>query len=292
MFGGIAVWRNLLCVAYSEARSKVWLIDLDDSRVLSHWEFGGDEGGFASAGGVAFGPHGEVFVADSANHCVRWFTAFGKTVGSLGEPIRRGPMARERDRRGVLDTPRSVAAHEDRIYIGCGERKLVCGVQCYDLDGESRVPLRSMGESDSRFGAPRGLHADALGLLVADTLNGKIQRFDANGRFIAQFATAPDGETVARPVAVVRLLEGRVLVLDAGDRPGLQCFAPDGEPSALGSEWRSHLDHAVALATDPKGRVYISDRDGERVQRFAPDLAFESVTVDVASLARDDLLDF
>ena len=68
MFGGIAVWRNLLCVAYSEARSEVWLIDLDESRVLSHWQFGGGETGFASAGGVAFGPHGEIFIADTANH--------------------------------------------------------------------------------------------------------------------------------------------------------------------------------------------------------------------------------
>ena len=40
MFGGIAVAKNLLCVASADARGRVFLVDLDERRVVSSWEFG------------------------------------------------------------------------------------------------------------------------------------------------------------------------------------------------------------------------------------------------------------
>ena len=287
MFGGIAIWRNLLCVAYSEVAARVVLIDLDGLRPLSHWSFG--EGlRRVAPGGVAFGPHGEVFVTDPHNDCVRWFTAFGKTVGVLGESSDRGPLARERDRPGTLDAPRSVAVIDSMIYVGCGERQLAHGVQRFGLDGDPRAPLRSSGDPERRFGAPRGLFGDSLGLLVADSLNGVVQRFDTEGRFIAEFSTARRAGERSRPVDVLRRPDGDVLVVDGGDDPGLRGFAIDGAPwSGCLHSANECLEHPIALTKDDAGRLYVSDRDGERVCRFSPELEFDGVVFDARHTAEE-----
>ena len=46
MFGGIAVGGNLLCVAHSDVRGRVILVDLDERRVVSYWEYGPESGGW------------------------------------------------------------------------------------------------------------------------------------------------------------------------------------------------------------------------------------------------------
>jgi hypothetical protein len=43
----------------------------------------------------------------------------------------------------------------------------------------------------------------------------------------------------------------------------------------------------VALATDAQRRVYVLDHHGERVVRFAPDLRFDAVLVDLAEQLDD-----
>jgi hypothetical protein len=72
-----------------------------------------------------------------------------------------------------------------------------------------------------------------------------------------------------------------VLVIDAGDQPAVLAFATDGKPMPAG-DLAARIEHGVALTADEQGRIYVLDRHGERVQRFHPDLTFDSVLVDLA----------
>jgi hypothetical protein len=281
MFGGIAVARNLLCLAYSEARGKVFLVDLDERRTVSFWEYG-QENGYADAGGVAMAPDFSLYVADTRNDLVRWFTPFGVEIGRLGATSDRGPGAARRDQTGILDRPRSVAIHDSTVYVACGEQELRRGVQRFRRDGSVLEPLRAFGEVEGMFGAPQGLFADDLGIVVADTLHGLLQRFGPDGRFIGQVSTATPQGPSSRPVAVVRLADGDLLVADRGDQRGLARFSVDGEPR----RWKcdAEFDGPIDLARDRKDRIYVLDRDGERVQRLHSGLGFDTLIVDVAEI--------
>ncbi len=286
MFGGIAVAKNLLCLAYSEVRGKIFLFDLDERRLVSFWEYGPEEqAGYADAGGVAMALDFSIYVADTRNDVVRCFTPFGKQVRQLGVPVNRGPGAMARDRAGVLDRPRNVAVWESTVFVACGERELRRGVQRFERSGAIIKPLPAFGDVTKRFGAPRGIWVDELGIVVADTLHGVVQRFGPGGQFIGDFKTAGVAGESSRPVAVLRLSDGDLLVADHGDRRGIWRFSCDGVPHG---PLRVDFDDPVDLASDHKGRIYVLDRDGERVQRLRPDLSLEGLIVDVAEILHGD----
>ncbi len=282
MYGGIAVTRNILCLAYSDVAGRVFLADLDEKRPVAFWEYVGTGGSYADAGGVAMAEDHTIYVADTRNDIVRSFSVFGKAVGTLGEPHQRPPGARSRDRQGVLDRPRAVACHDGLVWVACGERWLRCGVQRFRRDGEVLKPLRAFGEPQKRFGAPRGLCVGDFGVFVADTLHGVVQRFTAAGRFVSEIKTGRSENEVSRPVAVQVLADGDILVADQGDVCGLKHFDVNGQLVAepLGRDPR--LQDPVDLARDRRGRIYVLDKDGERVQRLHEDLTYDTLILDLA----------
>lgn len=281
MFGGIAIAGNLLCIASTDARGTLFLFDLEDERLASRWSWDGDDGGPSDAGGVAFDRDYNIYVADTRSDVVRCFSAFGRPVRTYGRPHERGPGAAARDRRGRLDRPRAVAVHDDVLHVACGERWLVRGVQRFRIDGEVLPPMRSFGDPEERFGAPRGIWAGPAGIFVADTLHGVVQRFRLDGTYLARIATATRPEEVSRPVAVLPLPAGDVLILDQGDEPGLHRVSIDGRHTEPPGETGGGLEHPVAMAADERGRIHVLDHDGERVVRLGPDLAIDRQLVDL-----------
>ncbi|MHC4076918.1 MAG: NHL repeat-containing protein [Planctomycetota bacterium] len=282
MYGGIAVTGNILCLSYSDVGGRVFLVDLDEKRPVAFWEYVGTDGGYADAGGIAMADDHTIYVADTRNDIVRRFSVFGKAVGTLGEAHERPPGARSRDRQGPLDRPRAVAWHAGLVWVACGEQRLRCGVQRFRSSGESLKPLPAFGDASRRFGAPQGLCVGDFGAFVADTLHGVVQRFTVAGRFVSELRTGQAENEVSRPVAVQVLADGGLLVADQGDVCGLKHFDANGQLVAepLGRDPR--LQDPVGLAQDSKGRVYVLDRDGERVQRLHPDLSHDTLILDLA----------
>ena len=78
------------------------------------------------------------------------------------------------------------------------------------------------------------------------------------------------------------MADGSLLVADQGDRCGLKHFDADGKLLAEPMEDDPLLKDPVDLARDKQGRVYVLDRDGERVQRLHPDLSRDTLILDVA----------
>lgn len=279
MTGGLAVRRNLLCVTWSSARGHVFLFDLQARVPTSSWTLPAPPTGYSDAAGVAMDDRFHLFVADPQNHCVRHFSAFGRHLGDIGQgPATEGEVAR--DRPGTLWRPHAVAILGEELLVAGGELPLRRAVQRFSREGRALGHLRSCGDPEGEFGAPHGLWCDADGVLVADTLHGRIQRFRADGRYIASIACGTQARR-ARPLAVVRARDGRVVVVDAGDEPMVRAFACDGQPLGAG-ELALRTEHGSALTADEQGRIYVLDRHGERVQRFHPDLTFDSVLVDLA----------
>ncbi len=280
MYGGIAVSRNLFCLTYTQGRGRVFLVDLEEKRSVDFWDYAGSDGGYADAGGVAIDQNFTLHIADTHNDIVRRFTAFGKELASMGSPHVRGPGAISRDRTGFLSRPHAVAAIEDIVLIACGDHHLRRGVQRFSIDGESLPPLPAFGDPEKEFGAPRGLCAGVDGIFVADTLNGVVQRFTAQGRFVNEIAIAAEAGQIGRPVAVQALGDGTILVVDQGDDPSLRRFEVSGKFVATVSPGEPVVD-PVALARDDDGRVYVLDRDGERVLRLHADLTHDTQILDL-----------
>jgi len=279
MAGGVAVRRNLLCVTWSAGRGHVFLFDLDAGRRMSAWTMPDSPRGYSDAAGVAMDEHFHLFVADPHNDRVCHFSAFGRHLGDLGTPAPEFGDA-PRDRPGVLHRPQAVALCGATVLVGTGDRPRRRGVQRFSRTGEVQRPLGSGGDPDAKFGAPRAIWAGPEGIFVADTLFGRVQRFRADGTFVSLLPCAPAG-IVARPVAVVRLPDGNVLVADRGDEPGIRLLRPGGF-GATPVEAMQHLcREPVAFAGDEAGRVYVLDLAGERVQRFHGDLTFDQVVVDL-----------
>jgi len=281
MYGGIAVSRNLLCLAYTDGRGRIFLVDLEGRQPVDFWEYTGADGGYSDAGGVAIDESFAIHVADTHSDSVRRFTAFGKELEPLGAPQLRPPGASSRDRRGALCRPHAVAAHQGSILVACGEQYLRRGVQRFGEGGVAKAPLCAFGEAERKFGAPRGLSAGPDGVFVADTLNGVVQRFTNDYRFVNAFPTAVESGGVGRPVAVQALTDQTLLVVDQGDQPGLRRYDFSGQSiEAVPSS--GDLVDPVDLGLDDQGRVYVLDRDGERVLRLLPDLAVDVQVLDLA----------
>jgi len=284
MAGGLAVRANLLCVTWSAAQGHVFLYDLDAQRRVSAWTMPATPSGYSDAAGIAIDEHFHLYVADPQNHRVCHCSAFGRWLGSIGLPAAAGGKAR--DQLGVLDHPHAVALVGEDLLIAGGEQPRRRAVQRFRRSGEAVRALGSLGEAGGEFAAPRGLYADRKLLLVADTLAGRIQRFRVDGSFVAAFPCGQANER-RRPVAVQPVAVDCWWWIDRGDRPGLYSMRPDGVPLPQPAACREHVQDAVALARDGRGRVLVLDRGGERVQAFSPAGDFLGVLVDLAEVEGD-----
>lgn len=285
MTGGIAVRGNLLAVTWSAAQGHVFLFDLEAQQRVSSWTLPAGDAGYSDAAGVAMDEQYHLWVADPQNDCVCRFSAFGRLLERHGDPAPSSGDA-GRDRPGVLDRPHAVAIRNDLVYVACGEQPRRRGVQRLSRQGTVLRPLAARGDPDARFGAPRGLWADAEGVLVADTLRGTLQRFRGDGTFLSELPCRRDG-VVARPVAVVRLAGGDCVFVDRGDEPGVRILGVDGVARALAPSTAERLRDAIGLAVDKHQNVYVLDHLGERVVRLSPRLQFEDLVIDLAELLDD-----
>ena len=279
MIGGLAVRNNLLCVTWSAGRGHVFLYDLDTSELLSSWCNPVGASGFSDAGGIAIDRDFRIFIADAHNNCVRRFNVFGQHLGDLGLPMPKSGD-RGRDKSGVLDQPHAVATYGDRVYVAMGDRPRQRAVQCFHVDGRVQPGLPARGDSGEKWGAPRGLFVDEQGVLVADTLRGRIQRFRHDGAFVQELGLG-SGDRPARPGHLVRMASGTMVVVDhAGLQSRLCAIRASGQEQPL-SELAGQCVDPLALAIDEQQRVYILDHGGERVVRATSELVFDRVMFDL-----------
>lgn len=285
MIGGLAVRNNLLCVTWSAGRGHVFLYDLEARECVSSWCVPVGPSGYSDAGGVTIDRHFRIFVADAHNQSVRRFNAFGQHLGDLGLTTNE---ARDhgRDRPGVLDRPHAVAAHLDRVYVSTGEQARRRSVQCFHVDGRVLAGLPARGDAANKWAAPRGIWADDKGIVVSDTLRGRLQCFCADGTFSHEIAVN-QGDFLARPGHLARLADGTILLVDH-DHVHAQLLAlhANGTRRPL-TQLSEVCRDPLAVAVDQQQRTYVLDHDGERVLRLTPELELECVLLHLSEHDQD-----
>jgi sugar lactone lactonase YvrE len=147
-------------------------------------------------------------------------------------------------------------------------------------DADTLKLIRKMGTTGHKheltspgdFARPSGLAVDAEGnLYVADTLNDRIEIFDADGKFISTFGKNGDGPGYfARPKGVAIDGDGHIWVAD-GMQDRVQVFNQEarllismGGHGLLPGQFQG----LVGITVDKNNRVFTSEIFPGRVQQF------------------------
>jgi DNA-binding beta-propeller fold protein YncE len=119
------------------------------------------------------------------------------------------------------------------------------------------------GTGEGELDAPTGIAVDPKGnILVADTGNGRIEKFSPNGTFIASMKQfeAPSGIAIDR--------SGNIYVAEIGSKHRIQKLGPDGTFIA---EWAPGLYGPRKIAIGADDSVYVVDSGRNRIVKFSPD---------------------
>ena len=182
---------------------------------------------------------------------------------------------------GQFQNPRDIAVAPDgSLYVA---DTMNHRIQHISLDG-SVLQVWGTYADLSRGEAPGGTFYEPWGVAVGpdgsvyvtDTWNHRVQRFTAEGEFIAMWGFFGQGETPfalwgPRDIAIDS--QGQIFITDTGNKR-VVVFDADGnyvtQFGSLGFE-PGQFDEPVGLAVDDDGLVYIADTWNQRIQIMAPD---------------------
>lgn len=161
-----------------------------DGRFVGKWgsrgsepgQFGGDQpagGRFSGPQFVAFDRAGNVYTTDAALDRVQKFTADGKLLDHWGSESAAaggfGPPPLDKTGNPTMGGPIGICVdRSDRVWVSATNDR----VQRFASDGAFLCALGGSGVDPGQFDRPHGLAVDSQGFLyVADTMNGRIQKF-------------------------------------------------------------------------------------------------------------------
>lgn len=245
--------------------------------------------------GVAVGPLGRLYVADTSGRALHVFElrtgrhsrldVDGESligVAALGDRLFVTDSARGRvvclDARGRtawaagkeagLERPTGIVSAGDRVHV---VDTLAHRVVALDSTGKLLGQFGSRGAEPGQFNFPTNIARDAAGrLYVTDSMNFRVQIFTPQGRYVSSFGKLGDGSgDLNRPKGIALDSEGHIYVVE-GLHDVVQIFDGDGrfllafgEPGqGAGQLW---LATGIAIHDD---RIYVADSSNQRVQVF------------------------
>ncbi|MDD5369118.1 MAG: TIGR03663 family protein [Anaerolineaceae bacterium] len=185
------------------------------------------------------------------------------------------------DQPGQFNAPRGVAiAPDGSLYVADSKNNRI---QRFKPDG---TPIQAWGTfADASKGeAPGGTFNEPWGVAVgpdgsvyvADTWNNRIQKFNADGKFVKMwgyFGQAEKPEAFWGPRGLAVTSKGQLLVTDTGNKR-VVVFDSDGnyvtQFGGAGAE-PGGFDEPVGIAINSQGQVIVADTWNQRVQVFTPD---------------------
>ena len=142
------------------------------------------EGLFRRAHGIMIGPDGTLWLTDDLHHTIRQFTPDGKCLLTIGDPDI--PSTLQSGKPFNRPTHVAISPKTGDVYVsdGYGNSR----VHKYDPKGRHLMSWGEPGTDPGCFNLPHNIATDAAGLVyVADRENHRVQIFDANGKYLAQW---------------------------------------------------------------------------------------------------------
>ncbi|MDB5096769.1 MAG: hypothetical protein JWM80_1190 [Cyanobacteria bacterium RYN_339] len=256
--------------------------------------------------GLACDANGNLYVADSGNHCIRKITPEGLVTtlagaGTAGHADGEGQAAR-------FNYPRGVAVDAvGNVYVAdtCNDRirKITPQGVVTTLSGEGVRGFANGARAAARFNLPNGLAVDAAGwVYVADTANMQVRKVSPGGTVstfagegVAGFADGPARDArFSSPRAVAIDAAGVLYVADVGNSR-VRKVARDGHVFPLAGNGQGRLldgpgphtsfREPCGVAVDEEGAVYVADTDNHCIRLIGPDAMVETLTGDGRGVA-------
>ena len=125
------------------------------------------------------------------------------------------------------------------------------------------------GNGKGQFDSPRGIAIDSAGnIFVADTGNGRIEKFSPSGVFITSVGTrGKDHSQFGEPNGLAVDRFGNIYVAEVSNHR-VQKLGPDG---TLIAEWAPGFYGPRRIAIGPDGSIYVVDQGRTRIVKFNPD---------------------
>ena len=251
-----------------------------DGSLLKEWGTFADQqtgnapiGTFNEPWGVAVGPDGSVYVADTWNHRIQKFSKDGKPLtmwGQYGQPTPDLPESRT-----YFWGPRGIAVNaRGQVFVAdTGNKRIVV----FDSDGKYITEFGMAGLDPGQFDEPVGVAVAEDGtVFVTDTWNQRIQSFlpsqdgtlytplqqwDVNGWF---------GQSVDNKPFIAVSKDNHVFVTDPEGYRVIE-FTTDGQFVRTWGDFGAgpqEIGLAAGVAVDPVGFIWVTDAGNNRILRY------------------------
>lgn len=259
--------------AFHRGKVPVEIYDKSGER-LKAW----GEGQFGRPHQVRVDHQGNVWLVDAGLHVVRKFDTSGNLLLTLGTAGKAGEDATH------FDQPTDVAvAPTGEIFVadGYGNHRVVK----FDARGQFVKAWGKKGTAPGEFDLPHSIAMDSKGrIYVADRSNGRVQIFDGDGTFLAEWAgRVMPWHIVIMPGDVIYVCGSTFMPKPRLSIPGIPRGIPPKDQivaafDVTGREierWTfrtgrkaGQLDWVHAMALDGQGNLYLGDIRGHKAQRF------------------------
>ena len=258
---GIAIDSKGLVYVADQKVGAVFIFDTEtrDATLIKN----GVDAHFGMINGVAIDDSDRLFVSDGKMHRVLVFNPKHQVEGQIAE--------------GLVDPVGLAVDNENRLLYVVDEQQDL--VLVYDAD--SLKLLRHIGTPGKKhtlttpgdFGGASNVALDQdENVYVTDTMNNRVEIFDADGKFISEFGKHGDGPGYfARPKGIAVDCDGHIWVADEyQDR--VEVFNRDGQLlTYIGDVHASGLGQfkaLVGIAIDKQNRVFTTEQYPGRMQMF------------------------
>jgi DNA-binding beta-propeller fold protein YncE len=258
---GLAVDSKGLVYVADTKVGAVFIFDPEnkDTEFIKH----GVDARFGRIFGLAIDDADRLFVSDGEYNHVLVFNKLHKLEGQFGD--------------GVMNDPAGMAIDEENRFLYVANTG---SDQILVYDADTFKLLRKIGNAGKNhtltdpgdFSKPTNVALDKDGnLYVSDTMNDRVEEFDADGQFIRTFGKNGDGPgEFTRPKGIAVDCDGHVWVADA-NMNRVQIFTPEGDLRLIfgGFGWLpGEFEALTGITIDSKNRVFTSEQFLGRVQMF------------------------